>query len=76
MSDRRPICTHRGPDQIHGRVSSHRDLVAAHNRGEATASTLVCDSDMCRSDAVNWVYEHVGVLGAFHLIGPLEGGNR
>lgn len=71
MSDRRALCTHRNPGQIHGRVSSHQDLVAAHQRGEDTASTLVCSDDVCQSDAANWVFEHIGVLGTFY---PIWGG--
>lgn len=68
MSDRKPICTHRGPEQIAGRVSSHRDLAAGNARGESTASTLVCGDAVCQSDAANWVAEHAGVLGVFYPI--------
>lgn len=68
MSDRQPICTHRGPEQIAGRVSSHRELARADARGEPTVSTLVCSDAVCQTDAANWVYELVGVLGTFYPI--------
>ena len=66
MSDRQPICTHR--DAAVGRVSSHRDLISANNRGEPTVSTLVCSDTVCQTDAANWVYELVGALGTFYPI--------
>lgn len=68
MSDRQPICPHRDPDQIAGRVSSHRELALADARGEPTASTLVCSDAVCQTDAANWVHELVGVLGVFYPI--------
>jgi hypothetical protein len=42
------------------RVSSHEDLVAANEQGEATASTYVCGQRTCADAARAWVVSTTG----------------
>lgn len=48
-----------------GRVSSHKDLVAANKAGEPTASVRVCDRKACHEAAFAWVWSVTGLRGEF-----------
>jgi hypothetical protein len=46
-----PLCQH--VERV--RVSSHDDLVRAHQLGEEVVSTYCCDREACQDDAKDWV---------------------
>lgn len=61
-----PFCPHH-QNYTH-RVSSHADLAAADEAGDAIASTYVCWRPDCQTKAIHWVQHTTGHLAVIRSL--------